>query len=211
MSEQRQVGILLFDAVDVLDFSGPFEVFVIAGRLLREQNPFRVFTVAEHAAPVLTRGRLSVNPRYTFQDCPPLDVLVVPGGAGVRREEGNFVLLDWLRKRAGQAEIVLAVSTGVFLLAQAGVVDGLEVTTHRGALDALQRTAPGALVRSGVRLVDSGRIVTSAGISAGIDAALHVVGRLLGPQVAEQTAQAIEYAWAPLAAANGVDAPSALP
>ncbi|MDQ7030608.1 MAG: DJ-1/PfpI family protein [Ardenticatenia bacterium] len=200
MSAQRQVGILLFDAVDVLDFSGPFEVFVIADRLLREEHPFRVFTVAEHAAPVLTRGRLSVNPRYTFQDCPPFDVLVVPGGAGVRREEKNVVLLNWLQKVAGEAEIVLSISTGALLLAQAGLLGGLAVTTHRGALEALRRAAPDALVRSEVRLVDAGHIVTSAGISAGIDAALHVVARLLGSEMAERTARAIEYAWRPITA-----------
>lgn len=197
MTTQWHVGILLFDAVDVLDFAGPLEVFTIADRLLKEQNPFRIFTVAEHAAPILTRGQLSVNPRYTFQDSPPINILVVPGGSGIRTERENIVLLKWLQEVAEQAELVLSVSTGAFLLAAAGLLDGLEVTTHQGAIEKLKQAAPHATVRLGVRFVDSGRIITSAGISAGIDAALHVVARLLGPETAEQTARCLEYAWEP--------------
>lgn len=197
MTTQRHVGILLFDAVDVLDFAGPLEVFTIADRLLKEQNPFRTFTVAEHAAPILTRGQLSVNPRYTFQDSPPINILVVPGGSGIRRERENIVLLKWLQEVAAQAELVLSVSTGAFLLAAAGLLDGLEATTHQGAIEKLKQAAPHTTVRSSVRFVDNGRIITSAGISAGIDAALHVVARLLGPEVAEQTARCLEYSWEP--------------
>ncbi len=205
MPQQRTVGILLFDAVDVLDISGPLEVFVIASRLLKDQKPFRVFTVAEHAVPILTRGQLSVNPRYSFQDCPALDILVVPGGSGIRREMDNIVLINWIREKARHAELVLSVSTGAFLLAQAGLLDGLKVTTHQGAINKLKQAAPHAVVQAGVRFVDNGQIITSAGITAGIDAALHVVARLLGHETAQQTAKCLEYAWRPISTSVSSD------
>ncbi len=205
MPQQRNVGILLFDAVDVLDFSGPLEVFVIASRLLKDENPFRIFTVAEHAAPVLARGHLSVNPRFSFQDCPALDILVVPGGSGIRREMDNVVLINWIRETARQAELVLSVSTGAFLLAQAGLLDGLKVTTHQGAINRLKQVAPHAVVQTGVRFVDNGQVITSAGITAGLDAALHVVARILGHEVAQQTATCLEYAWRSPSALSSTD------
>jgi len=109
----------------------------------------------------------------------------------------NIVLINWIREASQQAEIVLSVSTGAFLLAQAGLLDGLKVTTHQGAISKLGQAAPHAEIQAGVRFVDNGQIVTSAGITAGIDAALHVVARLLGHEAAQQTARCLEYAWRP--------------
>ena len=190
----RTVAILLFDDVEVLDFAGPFEVFGVTGK--RENaTPFSVFTVAEHHGIVRARNGLAVSPAHSFADCPPPDVLVVPGGYGTRREMYNELVTDWIRSQAARAEVILSVCTGALLLARAGLLTGLEVTTHHGALDLLAQTAPDAIVRPDQRFVDNGRVITSAGISAGIDAALHVVARLLGEAQARETAAYMEYEW----------------
>jgi transcriptional regulator GlxA family with amidase domain len=178
----------------VLDFAGPFEVFGVTGR--RENaTPFHVVTVAERPGVVRARNGLSVAPTHSFADCPRADVLVVPGGYGTRREMHNERVVDWVRGQAATAEVTLSVCTGALLLARAGLLAGLEVTTHHGALELLAATAPSAVVRRDRRFIDNGRVVTSAGISAGIDAALHVVARLLGDAQARETAAYMEYDW----------------
>jgi transcriptional regulator GlxA family with amidase domain len=188
----RTVVVLLFDDVEVLDFAGPFEVFGVTGR--RENaTPFSVVTVAELAGVVRTRNGLTVTPTHSFADCPRPDVLVVPGGYGTRREMHNQRVVDWIRSRAAEAEVVLSVCTGALLLARAGLLSGLEVTTHHGALDLLAATAPEAVVRGDQRFVDNGHVITSAGISAGIDLALRVVARHHGEAVARATARHMEY------------------
>jgi transcriptional regulator GlxA family with amidase domain len=197
----RNVSILIFDEVEVLDFCGPFEVFAVTGREM-QSVPFKVSLVAERLAPVLARGGLSVNPHYDLTNCPAADVLVVPGGWGTRREMHNQGLIDWIRASQQRAEIVLSVCTGALLLGTAGLVDGLDVTTHWGAIELLQQTVPAARVHERRKYIDNGRIVTSAGISAGIDASLHVVARLLGEGTARDTARYMEYDWQPLAPAS---------
>ena len=188
--------ILIFESVEVLDFCGPFEVFSVANRFT-EATAFHVFTVAEKPGPVLTRGGLSVNPHHRLPDCPRPDVLLVPGGQGTRREMHNAVLTDWIKARSQEAELVLSVCTGALLLARAGLLDGLEATTHHGAIDLLREVAPKTTVHADRRFVDNGRVVCSAGIAAGIDMSLHVVARLLGSEVAEKTARQMEYPWQP--------------
>jgi transcriptional regulator GlxA family with amidase domain len=190
----RNAAILIFDEVEVLDFCGPFEVFSVTGRQ-QEQLPFNVYTIAEKSGPVLARNQLSVNPRYTLADCPAPDILVVPGGWGTRREMNNAALIDWIKAAAAKAELVLSVCTGALLLARAGLLDGLQATTHRGALDLLREIAPKTAILDGRRVVDNGRIIVSAGVSAGIDAALHVVARLHGQAAAMETARYMEYDW----------------
>jgi transcriptional regulator GlxA family with amidase domain len=192
----RKVAILIFDDVEVLDFCGPFEVFSVTGRN-EKQAPFNVYTVAETAGPVLARNQLSVNPRYTFADCPPPQILLVPGGWGTRQQMHNPAVIDWIKHHAPAAELVLSVCTGSLLLAKAGLLEGLEATTHHGAIDLLKETAPQTLVQPGRRFVDNGKVITSAGISAGIDMSLHVVGRLLGKDVARATARYMEYDYRP--------------
>ncbi len=196
MVQSRNVAILIFDDVEVLDFCGPFEVFSAAGRA-REEQPFTVYTVAETPGPITTRGGMSVNPRYTWADCPPPDILVVPGGYGTRRQMLNEPLLSWLRQISGQAEITLSVCTGALVLGRAGLLDGLTATTYHTAFDLLREAAPQATVVEGHRLVDNGAVITAAGVSAGIDAALHVVARLLGQEAAHETARYMEYDWHP--------------
>ncbi|MBL9123853.1 MAG: DJ-1/PfpI family protein, partial [Planctomycetaceae bacterium] len=189
----RNVAILLFDDVEVLDFCGPFEVFGVTGRN-EPEPPFRVGTVAEKS-PIAARNGLSVNPAYSLETCPPADILLVPGGWGTRREMHNARLVEWVRQRAAAAELVLSVCTGALILGQAGLLDGLEATTHFGAIDLLRESAPHCTVTPARRFVDNGRVITSAGISAGIDMSLHVVARLLGKPIAEETARYMEYRW----------------
>jgi transcriptional regulator GlxA family with amidase domain len=196
MSRSKKAAIVIFDDVEVLDFCGPFEVFGVAGRRL-PQKPFEVYAVAEKASPVLTRNGLSVNPRYTLIDSPQPDILIVPGGQGTRREMHNQVLIDWIKERAAKAELLLSVCTGALLLAKAGLLDGLSATTHHGAVDLLREVAPHTTIQPEKRFVDNGRIMTSAGISAGIDLSLYVVARLLGEEIARETARQMEYYWKP--------------
>jgi transcriptional regulator GlxA family with amidase domain len=195
---QQTVGILIFDDVEVLDFCGPFEVF--ATTQIPEPDaqdeaayPFQVITIAERAATVRCVGGLLVQPHHTIEDHPPLDILVVPGGWGTRREARNERLLDWIAARDRQTALTTSVCTGAFLLAARGLLDGREATTHWGSIARLRQTHPAVQVRDDRRWVDTGRIITSAGVSAGIDMALHVVARLLGPDVARATARRMEY------------------
>ena len=192
MPTTRTLAIVIFDEVEVLDFCGPFEVFSVANRFT-DPPAFRVFTVAETPGPVLTRGGLGVNPHHRLTDCPRPDLLLVPGGQGTRREMHNDVLTEWIRQASEKAELVLSVCTGALLLAKAGLLDGLEATTHHGATDLLRQVAPKTTVHADRRFVDNGRVVCSAGIAAGIDMSLHVVSRLLGREVAVKTARQMEY------------------
>ena len=191
-TEMRKVAILIFDEVEVLDFCGPFEVFAVTGREM-EQKPFDVFTVSAGAGPVIARNGLSVNPRHTINDCPQTDILIVPGGYGTRREMLNQALIDWIKEAAGKAELVMSVCTGSLLLAKAGLLDGASATTHWAAMDLLRETAPNTEIRPDKQFVDNGRVMTSAGISAGIDLSLHAVSKLLGEDTAAETARWMEY------------------
>jgi transcriptional regulator GlxA family with amidase domain len=190
----RNVAILLFEDVEVLDFCGPLEVFSVTGQ---EQSPppFHVYTVAEIAAPIRTINGLSVNPTFELSMCPPPDILIVPGGQGTRKQIHNAALLDWISDQAKQVELLISVCTGALLLGKAGLLDGLSATTHHSAIALLKEIAPKTTVHENKRIVDNGKIVLSAGISAGIDLSLHVVRRLLGPELAADTAAYMEYDW----------------
>jgi transcriptional regulator GlxA family with amidase domain len=190
----RNVAILLFEDVEVLDFCGPLEVFSVTGQT-SDPRPFRVFTVAEKPGPIATVNGLSVNPAFDFSNCPRADILIVPGGIGARKEMHNDRLLRWIAEQANQAELVLSVCTGALLLAKACLLDGLSATTHHSAISLLKEVAPRATVYENTRIVDNGRILLSAGISAGIDLSLHVVRRLLGATTADETAAYMEYDW----------------
>ncbi len=196
----KSVAIVLFDQVEVLDFAGPFEVFSITGRR-QLGEPFEVFTVAE-TSPITARNRLVVTPTYTFDNCPASDLILVPGGGGFhpdgtpfgsRKEMNNGVMLNWVRERAQGAELVLSVCTGALILGKASLLDNLEVTTHFLAMDTLQSVSPAIRVAPDKRWTDNGRIITSAGVSAGIDMSLHVVARLQGEDVAAEAARYMQY------------------
>lgn len=194
----RTVGILIFDEVEVLDFCGPFEVFSVArpeGIKGDEDRLFQVFTVAEESKTIKCRGGLLVEPHYTVENVPPLDILIVPGGQGTRRERHNQKILDWIEAQDKQTELTLSVCTGAFLLAERGILDGKQATTHWGSIDFMRETYPQIEMLENTRYVDGGRIVTSAGISAGIDMSLRVVEKLHGQEVAAWTARRMEYEW----------------
>jgi len=195
---QRNVAIVIFDEVEVLDFAGPYEVFSTTGSQ-DEVKPFNVYTVtvADEIKPVLARNALSVNPDYTLANCPPPDILLIPGGFGTRREMNNSVLLDWIGQQAPSVELLLSVCTGALILGRAGLLDGLNSTTHHSEFDLLREAAPKTTVRPGERYIDNGQVITSAGVSAGIDMSLYVVKRLLGEEEAVKTAQDMEYNWNP--------------
>ena len=148
--------------------------------------------VGRYTAQAKCKTRVSVNP-HRLADCPRPDLLLVPGGQGTRKEMHNPTLTDWIKARSQEAGLVLSVCTGALLLAKAGLLDGLEATTHHGAIDLLRQVAPKTTVHSDLRFVDNGRVICSAGIAAGIDMSLHVVGRLLGREVADKTARQMEY------------------
>ena len=188
VGSKKKVAILVFEGMELLDFAGPGEVFALAdgGRT------FDVFTVGASSAPVVSQGFVTITPKYSFADCPRPDILIVPGGA-TRVPEADQEAIQWIKRTAENAEVSLSVCTGALILAQAGLLDGLEATTHHDSLEKLRQTAPKAKIVEGRRFVDNGKIVTSAGISAGIDAALHLVGRILGPAVAAETTQIMEY------------------
>lgn len=195
--DRKRVGILIFDDVEVLDFCGPFEVFSVArldeARRLQERSPFEVLLVAETPDLVTASGGMRVLPDVAFEDCPELDILVVPGGMGARREMANEVLLGFLRAQAGTAEIVASVCTGSLLLGKAGLLEGRRATTHWASLDLLRQLFPGIQVDASAHVVDEGRILTSAGISAGIDLALRIVARCCGEDAARAAAHRMEY------------------
>lgn len=190
----RHVALLVFDDAEVMDVAGPYEVFSVAGRR-HGLEPFTVSLVAERRGPVTLRNNFRLEPHATLAECPRPDLLLIPGGQGTRREMHNPAVLDWVRRTSATAELTLSVCTGSLVLATAGLLGGLEVTTHHGALDLLRATAPTAHVKEGVRFLDNGRVIVSAGISAGIDMALHVVERLLGTELAEEAAAYMEYHW----------------
>ena len=196
--DKLNVGILLFDQVEVLDFAGPFEVFSrtrlvpgLESRRSEESAPFFVFTVAATRAPINATAGLQVLPRYAFADAPPIDILVVPGGFGTRALLADAGALDWIRDAAKGARLVTSVCTGSLLLASAGLLADRRATTHWGALDLLESLG-GVRVDREKRVVDDG-VVTSAGVASGIDMAFYVVETLFGREVAQETARYIEY------------------
>jgi len=195
--ERKTVGIVVFNSVEVLDFCGPFEVFSVTRlheeRRREEPSPFEVLLVAEKNDAVHTTGGMKVIPDHTFESCPKLDILVVPGGWGTRKELKNPVMLDWLRNRALEVETMTSVCTGSMLLGFAGLLDGHRATTHWLSLDWMRESFPSVTVEYDKHVVENGNVITSAGISAGIDMALKVVARYCGESVARATAKYMEY------------------
>jgi transcriptional regulator GlxA family with amidase domain len=195
--ERQRVGIVIYPEVEVLDFCGPYEVFSATrldeARRREEPSPFEVFLVAEGREPVVATGGMRVLPDHDFASCPPLRILVVPGGWGSREQVHNERLLGWLRQRATTVETLTSVCTGSFLLGQAGLLTGRRATTHWKSLDRMRETFPDVRVEDRLHVVEDGDVITSAGISAGIDMALRVVARTFGDAVAQATARHMEY------------------
>ncbi|MGE5380789.1 MAG: DJ-1/PfpI family protein, partial [Methylocystaceae bacterium] len=190
----KKVGILLFDDVEILDFAGPFEVLSIAEAEPGGGNPFAVKTISETGELVTGRNGLKIQPDYGFKDQVDFDIIIIPGGPGTYQiETQNDSVIGWIREQASKAEITASVCTGAFLLAKAGILKGKKATTHWRSLDRLGNEYPQVLVQRGIKYVDEGSVITSAGISAGIDMALYLVRKLVGNQVAVNTARRMEY------------------
>ena len=189
-TRKRNVAIFIHNGVEVLDFSGPSEVFA-------STEGFNVYTVSLTKEPIISQGFIKILPNYSIADCPKPDIVVLPGG-----QTGPFLenkpLISWIKTSAEHAEIMLSVCTGAGLLAKAGLLDGKQATTFHNYIDALQKATPNAKILRNTRFVDNGQIITTAGVSAGIDGALHVVAKLKGIDVATQTARYMEYdKWKP--------------
>jgi transcriptional regulator GlxA family with amidase domain len=196
MNDPSRVAIFVFDEVEVLDFAGPFEVFGVTGWRTPPQ-PFDVFLVAADDRRVTARNGLEVIARHTFADCPPIDILVIPGGWGSRTQLARDDVITWVRSTAASAHLTASVCSGALILAKAGQLGEGPATTHHGAYDELRALDPSINVIEGVKMVDRGSVVTSGGISAGIDMSLGVVARLLGSAIAQETADYMEYDWTP--------------
>jgi transcriptional regulator GlxA family with amidase domain len=192
------VAIVLYQGVEILDFAGPAEVFAAAATqgADREVPAFNVYTTATSRETIVSQGFIDIVPDYAVADAPKPDILVIPGGmSDVMLRDG--VLMAWIQRSIDGARLTMTVCTGAMAAASLGVLDGLTVTTHHGSLGRLQKMAPKAKVEANRRFVDNGRIVTTAGVSAGIDGALHVVANMLGRKVADDTAYYMEYSWTP--------------
>jgi len=197
--EKKNIALLLFDDVDLLDVAGPFEVFSVTAALNRN-SLCSVFTVAQQNKSIKTWSGFSLNPTYTFSNCPRPHILLIPGGIGTRAEMKKAQVVEWIQTTAAAAELVLSVCSGALLLAQAGLLEGLEATTHHQVIENLREVTPNTKIHADRRYVDNGRIITSAGISAGIDMALYVVSRLFGEESARKAAAYMEYDWSKLQA-----------
>ncbi|MCM3761951.1 DJ-1/PfpI family protein [Alkalihalobacillus oceani] len=205
MPNQYNVGILLFDHVDALDFAGPYEVFnmttyeredvnhLLKGDLPREKKPFLVHTVSENGQDVHVNHGLIVSPDYSLANCPSFDVIIVPGGPlkAITAVSQNKAIIDWIASY--HDKLIASVCTGALFVAQSGALAGKRATTHHSALRLLETRHPDIdVVREG-KFVDEGTVVTSAGVSAGINMALHVVKKLLGEETAHRTASTINF------------------
>jgi transcriptional regulator GlxA family with amidase domain len=189
---KKNTAILLFDDVEVLDFAGPFEVFSITNEL-NDYTILNIYTVAQNKSPIIAKNGLSVNPDYELSEAPKPDLLIIPGGYGTRKLLQQPGAINWIKDNADPAEKVMSICTGALLLAKAGLLEGLKATTHYQVFDTLAELAPNTEILRNERFVDNGKILTSAGVSAGIDMSLHVIGLLYGKYEAIKTARYIEY------------------
>lgn len=188
------IGIYIYDGAEVLDFSGPFEVFSVASRFLDEASTFDVFLISLNDSPIIARGGYSVNPSYTISNHPALDVLLVVGGVHTKEMEKKNVI-SWISAQNKEVKIIASVCTGAFLLAKAGVITSQSVTTHWEDIGDLRKEFPSLDVIENVRWLDNGRLITSAGISAGIDMSLHLVSKLQNEELAIKTAKQMDFSW----------------
>ncbi len=194
---RKRLGIVVFDEIEVLDFCGPFEVFSVTRlneeRRREEPSPFDVLLISQFNRTVTTTGGMKVVADVIFENCPSLDILVVPGGWGTRSEMHNETMLSFVRTHAENVETLASVCTGALILGNAGLLDGLKATTHWRSLQMMQELFPKVTVDFESHVVQQGKVITSAGISAGIDMALHVVANYFGENIARLAARHMEY------------------
>ena len=192
MNKKRNVGILIFDNAEVLDFAGPFEVFSVTSEL-NNFELFDVFTVGEKSTPISAVNGLSVNPRYNFNNCPRIDVLIIAGGSGTRKLMKNKKVLDWIDKVHQKTELTISICSGARLLGLLGLLDDKPYCTHYEVYEHMKEIVPTGKPQQKQRFIKAGRIYSSGGISAGIDLSFHIVEKLLGEKTTKQTATYMEY------------------
>jgi transcriptional regulator GlxA family with amidase domain len=193
ITSKKAVGILLFDQVEVLDFAGPFEVFSVASEV-HDFSLFDVFTVAQSKQPIIAVNGLSVNPKYDFSDCPDVNILIIPGGVGTRALLKNQLLLDWVADKHLKSDLTLSICTGSGVLGKLGLLENKPYCTHQSVYGEFEQLIPTGFSQKEKRFVKSDeRIYTSGGISAGIDLSFHIVEQLHGKEVANATADYMEY------------------
>jgi transcriptional regulator GlxA family with amidase domain len=192
----KTVGIVLFDGVEELDAVGPWEV-LSAWKELSGGNGWNVVTASRTGGTVACAKGLTIQPACALSSAPPFDVVIYPGGRGTRPLTTNEAELDWVRNAAAGAEVMASVCTGALVYAAAGLLRNRPATTHWAAFDELAALDPSVELRPDVRFVDDGDVVTAAGVSAGIDMALHLVARLAGPDRARDVRRYIQYDPAP--------------
>jgi transcriptional regulator GlxA family with amidase domain len=194
----RNVAVVVYKNAELLDFAGPAEVFSDAAgsAAANGEDAFHVYLVAKTTEPLIVQGFMKVTPDYSIANAPKPDILVIPGGNS-QNVSNDPEFMAWTKKAAEESEVTLSVCTGALVLAKAGLLDDLNVTTWFGAIDMLAKNYPKVHVTNGRRFVDNGHYVTTAGVSAGIDGSLHVIARLLGRRNAEGVARYMEYHWTP--------------
>src|ERR1051325_11377356 len=190
----RNLAILIFDGVQIIDYTGPYETF--GHTYSNDGVAFNIYTVSEKTNAITTSMGMSVNPKYSFENAPKPDILLVPGG-DVREQLANPTVINWVKETSDKAEIVMSICNGAFILAKTGMLDGKEATTTSNLIPMLREAAPKVKVVDDRRFVDLGHIITTAGLSSGIDGALHVIERLYGRGTAQLSALGMEYNWDP--------------
>ena len=190
--KKYSVGIFLFDEVEVLDFAGPFEVFSVTSQL-NNFEPFSVFTISETGEEINAVNGLNVLPDFSFEDHPDIDILIIPGGDGTRELINRQSVINWVNEISQGNEITMSVCSGARILAKAGLLDGHNSTTHHDVIKDVTNITSETNILEGKRFVDEGKIMTSAGITAGIDLSLHVVEKLFGKNMADETVIYMEY------------------
>lgn len=186
------VGIFLFNDVELLDFAGPYEVFSVTAEL-NNYELFNIFTITQNGKDIKTVNGLKVLPDFSFGVHPNIDILVIPGGVGTKSEMIKEDVLEWISENHRNSKITMSVCSGARLLGKLGLLDGLECTTHHEVMEHLQKIAPKAIIKQDKRFVDNGKLFTSAGISAGIDLSLHIIEKLFGSETANNTKIYMEY------------------
>jgi transcriptional regulator GlxA family with amidase domain len=188
----NNVGIFVFHDIELLDFAGPYEVFSVTSELNNYQL-FKVFTIASDSGVVQSVNGLRVVPDFTFNNHPPVDILVVPGGAGTKAEIKKREVLDWVHKTFENSKITMSVCSGARILGSLGLLDHIESITHHEVIAHLKEIAPNTLINPDKRFIDTGRIMTAGGISAGIDLSLHIIRKLHGETTVNKTIRYMEY------------------
>ena len=192
IKQMKNVGIYMFNKVELLDFAGPYEVFSSTSES-NDHKAFKVFTVSEDGGAIKSVNGLIVIPDYSFDNHPKIDILIIPGGEGTKNEIKKKKVMEWVNKTQGSAEIMATVCSGARIPAVLGLLDDLEATTHHSVIEDVKKLAPKVTIDHTKRFIDNGKIMTSGGISAGIDLSLHIVKKLCGEETANKTMEYMEY------------------